>query len=113
MSDLSVHEEFKTALHEGVREALPSLLTKYYEMLMTTQDPEILRKGINMMIETIDAKAERKQDAFAHLPVFHFNIGRGIKVTAIEDDPLRTIDLEPTAAMSANRQVNQDVMFDD
>lgn len=113
MSDVSVHEEFKSALHEGVRDALPSLLTRYYEMLMTTQDPEILRKGINMMIETVDAKAERKQDAFAHLPVFHFTIGRGVQVTAIEDDPLRVLDMEPTDAMLANRQVNQDVMFDD
>lgn len=113
MSDLSVHEEFKSALHEGVRDALPTLLVRYYEMLMTTEDPEILRKGINLMIDTVDAKAERKQDAFANLPVFHFNIGRGVQVTAIEGERPQVIDLEPTKAMIANRQVNQDVMFDD
>lgn len=88
-------EEFKKALHSEMRDMLWTLLPRYYEDLQMSEDVEERRKGIAMLLSTVGAGPDVKQDANANLPVFQFNFNSSGGMTATQLPPVEMADETP------------------
>lgn len=110
--------DFKKALHSEMQEAALTLLPKYFEMLSFTEDPEVMRKGLSLLITTVGAEAEKKQDPYGNLPVVNITFSNGTMAShttlpAIEVSAQVLDTLQPTPTMLSRNMVNSDVDFGD
>jgi hypothetical protein len=110
--------DFKKALHSEMQEAALALLPRYFEMLTFSEDPEVVRKGLALMVQTVGAEAEKRQDPYGNLPVVNITFTQGSATTqttlpAIEINAQLLPELMPTAAMQRATHVNADVDFED
>lgn len=110
--------EFKKLLHAEMQTAALSLLPTYYNMLTFTEDPEVLRKGIQFFVQTVGGEAEKKQDPYGNLPVVNITFSNGTMssqttMPAIEIEATVLETLQPTPAMLKRSNVNADVDFGD
>ena len=52
--------EFQEEYHDAIRAVLPKMLTAYISDILTTDDPEVRRKGIAYFSQVIGVEAEKK-----------------------------------------------------
>ena len=118
MSEAMQLAEFKKHLHGEMQTAVLALLPGYFEMVSFTQDPEVKRKALQLMIQTVGAEAEKKQDPYGNLPVVNITFSNGTMssqttMPAIEIEATVLETLQPTPAMLKRSNVNADVDFGD
>lgn len=130
--------EFQEDYHDAIRAVLPKMLTAYILDILTTDDPEVRRKGIAYFGQVIGVEADKKVEAGSTRAVVTINFG-GPAPTLVQQvvvaeiivqdviDVRGRLDAEdasgdelddllgvarPSALMQANRYIN-DEMLDD
>lgn len=108
--------ELKKAIQEDAAEAVARLLPRFYEMMQTTDDPDELRKGIQMLVQVGGVEPEKKVDQFANLPRANITI----QISPHSGEQQITLDMESPIELPAGTQsmlelanINEDVDFDD
>lgn len=130
--------EFQEDYHDAIRAVLPKMLTAYISDILTTDDPEVRRKGIAYFSQVIGVEADKKVEAGSTRAVVTINFGgpaptlvQQVVVAEIivqdvidvrgrldaEEAPGDELDdllgvARPSALMQANRYIN-DEMLDD
>lgn len=130
--------EFQEDYHDAIRAVLPKMLTAYISDILTTDDPEVRRKGIAYFSQVIGVEADKKVEAGSTRAVVTINFGgpastpvQQVVVTEIivqeVTDVRNLMDIEdapgdeladllgtsrPSALMRANQHIN-DEMLDD
>ena len=131
--------EFQEDYHDAIRAVLPKMLTAYISDILTTNDPEVRRKGIAYFSQVIGVEAEKKVEAGSTRAVVTINFGRAsplapqqivvVTETIVQDviDVRSRLDAEespgdelddllgvarPSAMMRANQYINDEVVDD-
>ena len=90
--------EYKTILHDTLRAISPTVLEKYANLVMASEDPEVMRKFMLLSNDTLDAGVEKKIDPNANLPIFHINfLPAGGMQGTVTPAPLPTLSLDTGA----------------
>jgi len=84
LSRAEIKAEFKENYHDAIRANMPPLLKDYLQILKTTDDPEIIRKGLVYFSQVVGVDAEKKVDPTSTLPTIHISIGRGAVPSTVE-----------------------------
>lgn len=131
--------EFQEDYHDAIRAVLPKMLTAYISDILTTDDPEVRRKGIAYFSQVIGVEAEKKVEAGSTRAVVTINFGRHtplapqqvvvVTETIVQDviDVRSRLDAEeapgdeladllgvarPSELMRANQYINDEAMDD-
>lgn len=131
--------EFQEDYHDAIRAVLPKMLTAYISDILTTDDPEVRRKGIAYFSQVIGVEADKKVEAGSTRAVVTINFGgpaptlvQQVVVAEIivqdvidvrsrldaEGDPGDELDdllgvARPSAMMRAHQYINDEMLSDD
>jgi hypothetical protein len=100
--------EFKERYHDVIRGNMLALLEGYITDLMTTEDPEVRRKGLAYFSQVVGVEAEKKVDPMANLPVFNITInGGGVQLTATKEAEI--VEMKAVQEASDKRVIEAEI----
>lgn len=76
MTDNSISTH-KALLQESAARDILSDYKQYRREALSSDDPDVIRKLVEMQMRLIGAEPDKKQDQFAHLPTFNFIFHQG------------------------------------
>ena len=105
----SLKAEFKEQYHDVIRGNMLALLGSYVQDLLTTEDPEVKRKGLAYFSNVVGVEAEKKSDPMANLPVFNITInGGGVQLAPLQEAQI--LEMKAVQDVADNAAITKEML---